>query len=124
MAAPRPTKVGSMVKGVSDGSRSVNARDVMNKPTTDLDVVAIPIDTLESITLGFRMEMFALTDDNDDGGRVMSTGGFGGTTLILEWRDDGQVVRQAAINCVDVLVRWVDTFDPEGAARLREAVTG
>lgn len=114
-------RAGSMVRVASVGDEVATADQVVNKTGDKVETAFIPITTLESISLGFRQTMFTLKDKDGNGGEVCSTGGFGGTTLILEWKD-GEVKKQACIDCVDLLARWVETFDPENAKRLREAV--
>lgn len=114
-------RAGSTVTVAEVGGEQATAHGVVNKSADELVAMVIPINTLESISLGFRQTMFTLKDEKGNGGEVMSTGGFGGTTLILEWQD-GDDKKQAAVDCVDLLIRWVETFDPANAERLREAV--
>lgn len=114
-------RAGSIVKIAQVGDEKATANGVVNKTGTEVETAFIPITTLESISLGFRQSMFTLLDKDGNGGEVLSTGGLGGSTLILEWTD-GDVHKQVCVDCVDLLVRWVETFDPKSAQRLREAV--
>lgn len=114
-------KSGSIVKVASHGDRTVTMNDVLEKePTAEVAVPVTEIDTLESITLGFRQDMFTLADKDGNGLTVMTTGGFGGTSLILEWKD-GEETRKAMMDSVELGIRWVETFDEKNGKRLREA---
>lgn len=102
-------------------ARTTTIKDVWAKPTEDLQIPIREIDTLESIVLGFRQEFFALTDKDGNGGTVL-TAGFGGESIILEWKD-GDTEKQAVIRGTDLLIAWVATFDEKAAAALRKSLS-
>jgi hypothetical protein len=102
-----------------DGRR-VTQRDVYTKDSTPLPVPVREIDTLESITLGFRQNMFDLSDKDGNGGSVSTSAGLGGEAIILSYQD-GDTERQAVIRGSELLIAWVQTFDPKVATLMRKA---
>ena len=102
-----------------DGRR-VTQRDVYTKDSTPLTVPLREIDTLESITLGFRMNMFDLSDKDGNGGSVSTSSGLGGEAIILNYKD-GDTEHQAVIRGSELLIAWVQTFDPKVAKLMQEA---
>jgi hypothetical protein len=96
----------------SEGNRRVTQADVYAKEPAPLQVPVREIDTLESIALGFRVEMFSL--EGEDFRAAVATGsGFGNTSIQLEWNG-----RKAVISGVELLAAWAATFDEQGAARI------
>jgi hypothetical protein len=108
----------------SDGKTTsvASTASTMLKPKDgEVLAFAIPITTVESISLGFRVDAFSLTDKDGNGASVSSTSGFGGASLIMEWKD-GNVKRQAMVRMTDLVVEWVRTFDSDAAKRMEAAV--
>lgn len=111
-----------MRTSASSGGETASTASTMLKPKDgEIHAFAIPITTLESISLGFRQEAFDLTDKDGNGASVSSTAGWGGASLIMEWKD-GDVERQAMVRMTDLVIEWVRTFDPEAAKRMEAAV--
>ena len=96
--------------GKTASTESVNAK----KPTRRMSVPVIELDPLETIALGFRQDMFDITDQSGKTLGQMSTGsGYGTDAIILRWGD-----RHALIRGRDLFRIWVRRFDPEAAKRL------
>lgn len=115
-------KSASTSKTKGQPAKTTTIKDVWAKPTEDIQIPVRKIDTLESIVLGFRQEFFKLTDNEGNGGTVLSTAGFGGESIILEWKD-GDTEKQAVIRGTDLLIAWVATFDEKAAAALRKSLS-
>jgi hypothetical protein len=87
----------------------------------DLAVPFVNIDTLESITLGFRADMFTLGDPDTRGGSVATGSGMGTDFIMLEW-NDGRQKHKAMLRGLDVLRAWVATVDPEAVKGFPEGL--
>lgn len=104
------------------GGESASTEKTMLKPKDgEVQTFAIPITTLESISLGFRAEAFSMTDKDGNGATVCSTAGFGGASLIMSWKD-GDEKREVMVRMTDLVVEWVRTFSPSDAKALEKAV--
>ena len=102
------------------GDRSVTHLDVYQKESKPLEIPMREIDTLESIALGFRQDMFELKDQDGNGGEMSTSAGFGGEAIIMRWKD-GKEERRAVVRGSELLIAWVETFDPKAAQAMREA---
>jgi hypothetical protein len=107
----------------SSEGREVSTEGVWKKPSETLEIKIRNIDSPEGIALGFRQEMFALTDKKGNGGRVSTSAGLGGEAIILTWKDKHEE-RRAVIRGSELLLAWVATFQPEIANIMRKAVEG
>lgn len=107
------------VSAESNG-RKVSTKDVWAKEPGTLPLPIREIDTMESIVMGFRMDMLDITDNKGNGGSISTCAGFGGEGILLNWKD-GKKERQAVVRGSDLLIAWVETFDPKGAEAMREA---
>jgi hypothetical protein len=79
--------------------------------------IALPIKDLaadgRSIALGYRQEMFSLSDGNKVKGSVSTGAGCGTDAIFLQWGD-----RQAVLKGRDLLRLWVAPFNPHDAKRM------
>lgn len=71
-------------------------------------VVARELDTGQSIACGFRTEFFEAFNGEEKVGAALSTGGFGGDWIILEWRD-----RSIGIRASELLKAWIARDFPD-----------
>lgn len=94
----------------SSGGKSASTTSIKRKPVSgDLAVPFRVVEDIETIALGFRMEMFSL-GDNDKNGGVATGAGCGTDFIILSWRDKTIVIRG-----LELLKAWVETFAPADA---------
>jgi len=106
----------------SSEGRHVTTADVWAKETTPLEVPTRAIDTMESIALGFRMDMFDLTDSQGNGGSMATGSGLGSDAIHLEYKK-GKDERKIVIKGTDLLIAWVKTFDPQMAEDMARALS-
>lgn len=86
------------------GDRHVTLADVEAKPLLDYGPLVREVDTLESIVLGLRAQMFSITDDDgNEIGTADSGGGFGSYFMTVKWRD--QTVCVSAVDVLHELIR-------------------
>jgi hypothetical protein len=98
----------------SDDGEHASTGSVCDKPTTPLTVpMRDSLSDMESLALGFRMEMLSLSDGGEEKGAVLTGAGLGTNFIILQWGKRTAVVRGS-----EMLKAWVQTFAPEEAARL------
>lgn len=97
------------------GTGPIHTTDsTLNKPTSGtVDVPIKTIDDAESISLGYRQEMFSLAVGNREVGSVCTGAGYGTDAVILRWGD-----RSVVIKGRDLLRAWVVTFAPDEAERI------
>lgn len=93
----------------SYGDRRVTRKTVEEKPLLDYGPLVREIDTLESIALGLRAQMFAVSDDDGtEVGSADSGGGFGSYFMTVRWRD-----RLVCVSAVDVLHELIRRYYPD-----------
>jgi hypothetical protein len=104
---------GEIIVTASRGKgESCDARDVPSTP------VVIPvhdnISTMQSIGLGFRMQMLSIGEEmTPERGSVATGTGLGSDAIQLEWRG-----RKAVVFGRDLFKAWVATFAPDDVARM------
>jgi hypothetical protein len=98
----------------SHGKQSASTGSVIAKKPTALVIPIRELKGMESIALGFRMEMLSMGKDL---GSVATGTGLGSDFINLKWRK-----REACIRGSELLKAWVQTFAPEDAARFPEEI--
>lgn len=94
------------------GGKTVTEKDIMGRPPEMLPLPVRNISGLEAIVTGFRMSVLY----NEDGG-VATHGGCGSRFAVtMSWKG-----RHCCIEGLELLVAWVETWDPAEAKLLREA---
>lgn len=107
--------------GASAGGKTARTDSTLDKEVTVvLSVPAREIDTIESISLGFRQHMLDMKDRNGNGLDMGTGAGWGTDAIILNFKDEG-VDKQLLVRGSDIAIAWVNTFDPETAGKMREA---
>ena len=99
---------------LGDGSVATTEGTLRKAPSARVEVPVKDLEGAESISLGFRQQMFTLGDGEDKGG-VATGAGWGTDAIILTWGDKTAVVRG-----LDLLRAWVQTFAPEDAKHFPE----
>jgi hypothetical protein len=91
-------------------------------PTTELPIpIRDDVEVGHMISCGFRANMFELKDEDGNGGSMATGSGFGNDFISMDWKD-GDIERNAVVRGVDLMIAWVESFDPEAAAKIRESV--
>jgi hypothetical protein len=88
--------------------------DVLKKPAQALSIPVREVSALESIVFGFRTAFF--TTSGQYRGGAFGGCGFGSPWVHLEWKG-----RMLGIHTGELLATWVETFNLEDAAAIREA---
>jgi hypothetical protein len=70
---------------------------------------------VEGIALGYRAEMFELSDGQGHGGAVATGSGFGSDFIVMDWTDAKGQRHAGVVRGLDLLRAWVATFAPEEA---------
>jgi hypothetical protein len=65
--------------------------------------------------LGYRAEMFELSDGQGHGGAVATGSGFGSDFIVMDWTDAKGQRHAGVVRGLDLLRAWVATFAPEEA---------
>lgn len=83
------------------------------EPVVTVDVPIKDIEDVEGIALGFRQEMFNLSDDDKVLGGMATGAGWGTDVILLEWGK-----KKAVVSGRSLLKAWVATFAPKDAERM------
>ena len=109
------------VTASSGEGKPITTKDVWKKPPQMLEIPIREIGSLESIVLGFRMDMFDLTDDQGNGGSMTTGAGLGNDAISMTYKK-GKTERQAVVKGTELIIAWIATFDAEMAEDMRKAM--
>lgn len=93
------------------GRVATTAKTSAKEPDLEVTIPLVTIDTLESISLGFRQAMFSLDDGKDSIASVDTTAGWGGHHIIMKVGE-----HTAIVDCLALLTEYAKQVAPELAA--------
>ena len=89
-----------------------------SRPSIKLPIPAYPITPIESLSLGFRMQMLSISEESSGiSGSVTTGAGCGNDYIIMEFATPKQQ-HSVVIRGRELLKAWVQTIDPDEAQRI------